>query len=127
MIITRTRSSMDKASDYGSEDCRFKSYRVHFKIGDTMQSLEEENQEYIDYIKSVKPLSVYDWESFATQAEFPACGIGVSEEAAVQAKNVLRMSMEIRRLKHKCNEEVWIHVWQTKECIEEEKKILKVT
>jgi len=68
-------------------------------------------------------LNVYEWESMHTNAELPSVGLAVNEEQAKElAQHVLRMSQEIRRLKHKCGEEVWFGCNQGEESQEQEKQ-----
>lgn len=90
---------------------------------------DDEKQKRLDYL--TQPLSTYDWEGMHIEAEFPSAGLvtvshkgnedGSPEvEAKLQANHVLRLSTEIRRLRHKCGEDVWTCVSQTKEDIEKE-------
>lgn len=59
-------------------------------------------------MKDIKPLSNHEWENIHTDAEMPSVGISIEDgEAQKQAKNVLILSQEIRRLKKKLGEEVW--------------------
>lgn len=113
---------------------------------------EEYVGEELEAIKKTKAMTLDEWEGIHICAEFPSVGMsddGVDlkeygfkedceysrslilsdnvdrKEMIRQAHHVLKLSQEIRRLKHKCGEEVWYGVGRTLEDREKEKNIYK--
>lgn len=59
-------------------------------------------------VDNLKPLDTYEWEGMHIDAECPSVGIPVTNEGSQKlAQYVLILSEEVRRLRIKCNEEVW--------------------
>lgn len=82
-----------------------------------MSTPKEDINKEIDWIlNESKPLTIREWEGMHIDAEFPSVGIPIDKEQTQElAKSVLKLSSEIRRLRHKCNEEVWVSTWETEE------------
>jgi len=71
-----------------------------------------------------EPLDELDWENMVIEAELPMFieQNDLREQANKLSAYVLRMSEEIRRLRHKCNEEVWFSCSSTPEDDQKEKE-----
>jgi hypothetical protein len=80
-------------------------------------------------LKKIKPLSLRQLEDISTDAEFPSVGlIGNTnpdpiKEAMKQARNVLILSGEIKRLRLTYGEKWWIDVTKTQKEIDAERKL----
>jgi erythromycin esterase-like protein len=78
--------------------------------------------------KKIKPLSVQELEYMCIDAQCPAAGITASneeykQELMKQAKNVLKLCREVRRLRLTYGEPHWTRVNQTQKEIDAERKL----
>ena len=85
-------------------------------------------------MNKIRPLDTWDWETMHIRAECPSVGlieggIGITEEdwddnETVQlAKSVLKLSMEIKRLRLTYGEEVWQPVGMSNEDMAEQRRL----